>query len=69
MPSDTALIETETAMTRRTAYLGALKYYFQNGLCMEGWDRRKAWSVAKRYAAEYAFNVSTASLTTVSVEV
>lgn len=56
-------------MTRRAAYLAALKYYFQQGVITETYPPRVAYQVAKRYAAEYAFNVKTASLTTVSVEV
>jgi hypothetical protein len=54
---------------RRRAYLGALKFHFQNGLVSEGWDTRKAWIIAKQRAAEYAFQASSRHLSTVSLPV
>lgn len=56
-------------MTRRTAYLSALKFHFGEALVLEGKAPRLAYRIAKKRAAEYAFNVSTRSLTTVSIEV
>lgn len=56
-------------MTRRTAYLGALKFHFQEALVLEAKAPRLAWAIAKKRAAEYAFNVPTRSIVTVSIEV
>lgn len=50
-------------MNRRNAYLGVLKYHFQEAV-INGADYRLAYQVAKRKAAEYVFNASTDKLVT-----
>jgi hypothetical protein len=64
-------------MTRRTAYFSALKYHFAtlmlerafNHGALSPADRRACYTLAKKRAAEYTFNLSTHSLTTCSIEV
>ena len=55
-------------MTRREAYLGALKFQFQGAL-LQGAGRRYAWRVAKFLAATYAFNVRSDELDRISLTV
>jgi hypothetical protein len=55
-------------MSRRQAFINTRKFFFLE-MFLTGVDRRKAYAIATKRAAESVFHLTTRSLTTVSLPV
>lgn len=54
-------------MSRCEAYISALKFYWRKAMIDQGFGPRAAWQIARKKAADYAFNVKSFNLNTLDI--